>query len=328
MSGACGPDALLTGLFDYAGLFPPASLPFEAMLREAASFPRTLRRPALVGSELVLRWSELERVAGERLAPFGFERGRRLRICALGAPLGPAAWDGWRDAAEALLRFHAREAGSSLPKAVVTLELPLAPGAEPARALGTLAEARDALAEGGIRLFVEPAWAGGDWERLGPALWEALDILNAPGQSKAGLKLRCAGPTALGPAALARVLSSAVPRGLPIKLTQGLHRPLADPACGSALGFLGAAVAVRLLGALGPEEFPEDAVAACLACPDARAFDFSGGAAWQDFRAGAPAPAAAIAAAPLCVGSCSLREPDDGLAALFGPGARRTDELS
>ena len=47
-------ELLLSRLFDYAGMFPPAGRSFHEALKESASLPTSLTRPGMLSSDLVL----------------------------------------------------------------------------------------------------------------------------------------------------------------------------------------------------------------------------------------------------------------------------------
>lgn len=283
-------EPALRGLFDHAGMFPPAQLPLDATLRDAARFPTTLRRPGLVGADLVLAWKDWH---------------------SLGAALDAVALPG--------------------PCRVAVVGVPLANGPEVAAQLaGVAAEGRVRVASlevhtqadldaallrttvrraGGIPVYVEPKWPA-DRVRA-----QAGKVAGSAWACGAGLKVRCAGPTALDRAALAAAVVAAADARVPFKATQGLHHPV--PREGFPHGFLGLLAAVRLRQARGPA-FAD--VEACLAEPDPAAFDLSDGIAWRGQRV----PAAELARLPpFAIGSCSLAEPDDDLMQAYGPAAAR-----
>ncbi|HVE12131.1 MAG TPA: hypothetical protein VNI01_01940, partial [Elusimicrobiota bacterium] len=148
-----GLEALLEGLFDYAGTFAPASLPLDEALRESASFKTTLRRPGMVAADIVLPARELASL-GERV--------RGLRACALGS------WDSLR------VDASAAAAGAA---SLLSLEVRLPASGRPREA----AAARDRLPSG-ARLFLEP-----DFSAL-ESIETLADSLRA---GDLGLKVRC-----------------------------------------------------------------------------------------------------------------------------------------
>ncbi len=56
-------DALTNGLFDYAGMFPPAALSFPDALAESATFQQALSRPSIVGADMPVQQSTPTRAA-------------------------------------------------------------------------------------------------------------------------------------------------------------------------------------------------------------------------------------------------------------------------
>lgn len=309
-------DDLLKGLFDYAGMFPPASLPFEEALERSARLPTLLKRPPLVGSDFVMGADLLQALDKETLARCGFARERKVRICALGSPLGSP---GCRPLADGVARFNSQRWAVSAPESVVSYELRL-PGElfdRPGEALVGVEALREAL-RGDVRLFLEPDWPKDQWQaRLGLFPW--LAKLNRPGAVPVGLKVRASGPTAVDAAALALIVPRVNALKIPFKATAGLHHPIPEPGrYGNPLGFLNLAAALRLEKALGPGRFGPKEVLACLQASDAGDFSFDGSLRWRGFEAPAGELAAAIRDLPFSVGSCSVEEPDADLCRLFG----------
>ncbi|MBM3270060.1 MAG: hypothetical protein FJZ01_20695 [Candidatus Sericytochromatia bacterium] len=290
--------ALLGGLFDYAGMFPPASLAFEDALRTAASFGNTLERPWLVGAEAVLGIERLGDLTPDFLLGCGFRSPLHVRVALLGTLEVPevmsetvlASWEaGVEDWDPDAVRLAAAAAGRQ-----------------------------------GMRFYVEPRWPPDRLEREVGGLADRLARINrqtaGPG---AGIKVRGAGPTAIAPPALAAVIAAVAERGLAFKATAGLHHPLVEPArYGNALGFLGLVAALRLHQALGPERFGVDRVVECLGAADPSEFRFGDALAWRDYSVGQAELAAAAEAVPFSIGSCSLHEPDADLSRLFPEVAR------
>ena len=288
-------EPALRGLFDHAGMFPPATLPLPAALRDAAGFPASLGRPGLVGADLVLAWKDWPALSAAALAAAGFRRPCRVALVGVPQEQGEAVA---REAAA-----HTAQPGCATP--VVGIELHTEGTLDAGRIRATVALA------GLIPVFVEPRWSS---ERLRTGVADAARLLQDAG---AGLKVRCAGPTAADRPALAAAVVAAADAGIPLKATQGLHHPVPRP--GAPHGFLGLLAAVRLRQANGPGFAAAD-VTACLAEPDVGAFDLGDGIAWRGRRV----PAAQLAALPaFAIGSCSLAEPDDDLMQAFGPAPAR-----
>ena len=278
-------EPALRGLFDHAGMFPPAQLDLGPALKDAAAFATRLRRPGLVGADLVVAWKDWPRLDQSALDAAGFAGNCKVAVVGVALADGPAV-----------------AAALAQPKPgvrVVSLEVH-ADGDVDADTLR-----RTVAAAGRVPVFLEPRWPPAKVAR------HAGHVALTAKACGAGLKVRCAGPTALDRPALAAAVEAAAETGVPFKATQGLHHPFPRP--GFPHGFLGLLAAVRLRQARGKEFGPE--VADCLGETDPVAFDFSDGIAWR----GEQVTAAELARlAPFAIGSCSLSEPDDDLAHAYG----------
>lgn len=276
-------EPALQGLFDHAGMFPPASLALDAAVADAARFPTTLHRPGLVGADLVVAWKDWPQLPAA-LAKAHLKGPARVAVVGVALADGPAV---------------ARQLAGAKAARVVSLEVHVEGAVDAALVRATVADA------GAVPVFVEPKWAPAQLAGEAPAVAALLKA------AKAGLKVRCAGPTAVDRAALAAVLDAVADAGIPFKATQGLHHPFPRP--GFPHGFLGLLAALRLRQAQGTAFAPE--VIDCLAETDSVAFDFSDGIAWR----GEQVTAAELARLPpFAIGSCSLTEPDEDLAHAYG----------
>ncbi len=285
-------DNVVQGLFDHAGMFPPAAKDFQTSLADAAAFASRLQRPHLVATDMVLTSETLPQLTPHAMQEAGFEAGRTCTVCLVGVPSSQAAPVSAQVAAWNAL------ASVEDPAAQVTgLDVVLEDEAD-----------WDEVWLAGITLpdvarFVEPAGPPSNWV-------EQLDDICPRLQTEgAGLKWRCAGPTAVDAPTLATILEAVAHHGIAAKATQGLHHPLASEQ--HPFGFLSLLVALRLRQVLG-EEFGHDDIQSCLKERDPAAFDFRAGIQWRNHHVGIDA----IANLPLFrVGSCSLDEPDEDLAA-------------
>lgn len=304
-------DTLVSGLFDYAGMFPPAELPYDQVLARAASFERTLERPHLVAASAVLPFERLAQTTADRLLASGFAPSRSLSIAVLGAPLGQG--DEAARQAQQLAERNLRTAGERPAQRCVSFETKIAPDLDPAVASPIVSPLVDVLGPAGIRLYVEPCWT--QWDRLEEL---AAILAEAGGEDRVvGLKVRGSGPTAIARSDLARVLVAVVDGRLPFKATAGLHHPVVEERHGNTLGFLNLAAALRLRQILGPEEMPLWRLEECLSTSDPGAFDFKEGLRWTDRIASCQAVEGAVSALAFSIGSCSLDEPDCDLVRLF-----------
>lgn len=307
-------DRIVQNLFDYAGMFPPAKLDFNAMLHESAAFPRTLARPHIVSADLVIEREYISQLNDDTLLNAGFAQDHHVKACIVGVPANEA-----HDAFDRIRAFHNSAHDAKVPRRVVALEISDErtfeedlPGA--VHNLRQLALRATGL---GIALYYEPRWDDQAWqEGLGRVI-RLLKETAGEGRPPVGLKARCAGPTAVAPRTLAGIIASVADAHLPLKLTQGLHHPIVEPyRSDNPIGFLGCVVAHRLRGTLGPS-FDLEIIHACVTEQDKDAFGFTEGVRYKDVRVDAERIARSLAV-PLNIGSCSLSEPDEDLVRLFG----------
>ncbi len=275
---------LLTGIVDYAGLFPPAQLDMPAAVAEYAAH-RKSAESWMLGRFVVpaARLAELASAASSHLSA-----GDPWRLSAL------VGADATADGA-VIAAFNTTHAGRAVVDAV---ELKASTPAEVERALAALP--RDLTA------YVEL-----------PLLAELEPLLAALKAGGARAKVRTGGlvPEAIPAAAdVARFMAACRNAGVPFKATAGLHHPLRgeqaltyapDSPRGVMHGFLNVFAAAALLRAGAPA----DEALALLREERREALRFlPAGLEWN----GRHLPAAALAAArELAVGfgSCSFREP-------------------
>jgi hypothetical protein len=294
--------ALLGGLVDYAGLFPPASLDMRAAAERYARHRSGLHRPML--GRFVVPASRLDELAGAAAAVAARAADDATRaVWPLSALVSPPFETGL----ERVARFNERQAAAAEWKARVEAVEAKVATAEEAGEVGRLAAAR------GLELFVEvPVHP---W----PA---ALVAALAPG---ARAKVRTGGttPEAFPDARhLAGWLARCAAERLPFKATAGLHHPLRGehPAGGQRgaarmpmHGFLNVFLAAALLYW---RRIDEAAAAALLDERDPRSFTFNGGSASWDGCGVTTAEIAEARRFALGFGSCSVDEPIEGLTAL------------
>jgi hypothetical protein len=293
-----GLEVLVDGLFDYAGMFPPATLELDAALSEAARAPR-LHRPHIMGADLVSSLDDLERLDEDRLRMAGFGD-TEVRAAVVGVQ-----GDAIDDAVVAVARRNRDLAGVL---SVVSLEVhgTTFPGA----GLRTAAKALPR-----VQLYIEPRMPDHAWARNAPAILRLLRQLQP--ETKVGLKVRGSGADAVKAQTLGWLLPQVIALGNPFKATAGLHHPILEARYGNALGFVGLAAALRLRQVLG-EGMPMDALVRCLTEADPAAFSFDGELAWHGHAITVDQLRQAKKDLPFAVGSCSLREPDEDLARLWG----------
>jgi hypothetical protein len=308
-----GLRALLAGVIDYAGLFPPARLPLDQAIRCYADY-RQSADAWMLGRFVcpAARLPELTPFLNERSGsgpPFVFSalgRGGDDRAsfrAGLSADL----------AALAFFRAHLAGVVDSFE-----VRLPASLAISDPDCLRSVADADDTALEA---VYVEVP-LDDDWMTMIPMVADRLRAANE-GRSdgrRAGFKLRCGGLEAAAfpsVSEVAAVLKIGREARIPLKFTAGLHHPLPrlDPATGATMhGFVNVFVAAALewLHGLDP-----GALAEILADADPESFAFDAdGLRWQSLRVAAPLIEEARRDLAVSFGSCSFDEPRDDLRAL------------
>jgi len=314
--------ALLTGILDYAGLFPPAKLPLDQSIRNYARY-RTEPEAWMLGRFIC----PAERLA--ELTPFVeelFVSGPELAVSALGR--GGSTRDRFHAGLKADLRdinlFRERH-GSRVRVDVLETKLPpdglppVVPNRETRQLLDQAIHAVDQATC--LMLFVEvpggPHWVESVTETL--AVLDALNAergLHTPSAHATGFKVRCGGvETAAFPSA--DQLALALTAGLPLKATAGLHHPFPhfDAQIGVRMyGFVNVFTAGILADIL---HLRPDAAEAILSDDQPSHFVFDDdGFRWRDWHVTTDEIRSARRQAILSFGSCSFDEPRDDLRAL------------
>lgn len=296
--------ALLANAIDYAGLFPPASLPLEKALRNQASYVDSAE--AWMLGAFVLPVEQFDTAA-----PFvgQFDPAHPLRVSALGRKTDDAEAFR-RQLGEIVAAIQKFETTHGARVRIEQVEMPLPPDADAA----LLRDAGAALAFSRARMFWETPVAGSA---------AAMDVIASqrvrqPG-SDAGFKLRTGGTAAAAfpsTAQVAEILVTGARHPVPMKFTAGLHHPIRhfNAAIGTKMhGFLnvlGAGVFAREHG------WDVAQTASLLADEDPAALHFfDPGLTWRHWR---------IATDRILVhrqfitsfGSCSFDEPREDLRAL------------
>jgi len=300
-----GAEALLGGLVDYAGLFPPAGLGMAEAVAEYQTH-RAGEAAFMLGRFVVpaARLDELEEKgeghwpakAGSGTASAGSAEAKPWPLTAL---VGPAL----EAHAEAVLDFVARHTGQARIDAV---ELSARSVAEIEAALAVLPV--------GMLTYVEVPLEG-DLDPL-------LAVLR---ERRARAKVRTGGvvPEAIpDPPSLARFIGACARARVAFKATAGLHHPVRavhpltyekDAPRARMHGFLNVFAAAALAGA-GTESAELEAV---IGEEDPTAFRLDeSGLAWRERRLDVAAVSAMRRDLAHSFGSCSFREPVTGLRAL------------
>jgi hypothetical protein len=294
-------EALLTGLIDYAGLFPPAKL---AMGPAIGNFLADRKGPhAVLLARFICPASRLD-----ELAPL-LPTEESVVLWVLVA--NPGELPG--------LRTFLDAQASRAALGGIETKLPADPAAAGPFARDFAAAVRD---DGlpAVPLAFEAGFAG-DWRAPSVAVAKALTAV--PG---AMLKIRCGGekPAAFpSPLQLACAVAACRDAGLPFKATAGLHHPVRGVRSEAGVtmhGFLnvfGGAVLSQV------HRLADTRLAEILASEDRRAFWVRAGRfGWGGLSAAAAEIARARESLATSFGSCSFAEPIADLAALgLLPGA-------
>jgi hypothetical protein len=300
--------ALLGSLIDYAGTFPPASLPLANAMEEACRFRRQADHPWLL-SKVVLKMDDLKRLSPKAWYDAGSD-GTPVPMAALGSPVTTA---------EEFLRcfvfemkeckrFNERFVDSSLRQRVFAYETKLPLEAE------TGATLRSALRAAGntlpsdvfFEISLEENWQG----RLAGASSALADWCdeNPDSPGKAGLKIRTGGEFVPTASQLCQVLLACAQNRLKLKATQGLHHAVTRP---GDYGFVNLFGALAFASALGLDAFSEDEVIRCLNEQDPKAFRFTENVFhWSGHSLETEKIEAVRRIHGATFGSCSLAEPD------------------
>jgi hypothetical protein len=308
--------ALLDGIIDYAGLFPPARLPLEQVVRNYLSYRRSPESWML--ARFVCPAARLAEL-GELLQDLGpSEAPVPVAVLARGGGDVREFLEGLRDDLEAMLAFRARH-GARATLDVFEQRPPgelLAPDAP--RDLRAAVHGPSAvLVEAGgapLATFCEVPFTT-DWFVRQGILLGAL--IEEPEQL--GFKFRCGGvePSAFPSVEdVAFAVTACRLVGVPLKFTAGLHHPIRRFDAGLQVmmhGFVNVFGAAMLGHACRLEQ---EQLRPILADEDAGNFVFDeAGFRWKDYRAGTEEIVAARQRV-VSFGSCSFDEPRDDLRAL------------
>jgi len=286
--------ALLEGVVDYAGLFPPAGLEMRAAVANYAAYVGS--DDAWMLGRFVLPIARLEEFEEARLALDGQLASRRWRLSGL------TGGDMMADVALAT-EFNSRGGTGAI---VDSLEAKLS----------TVEEVRRLAARlpGDMELYVEV-----------PVHEDPATLIRAIADVGAKAKIRTGGvtQTAFPPSAqIVRFMRRCMEAGAAFKATAGLHHPLRaryrltyepDAPSGTMFGFLNVFLAASLLSAGGSD----DDATLLLEETSVNDFEFSGAEVrWRSHRLTTDQLRDARRALARSFGSCSFREPVDDLHAL------------
>ncbi len=299
-------EHFMSGLVDYAGLFPPAALPMDQAVASYAAY-RTQDEAWMLGRFIVPAGRLEEMVA---VLPAAFAAAGPWRCSVLVGQPGSAQEMVAQLPVQlsSMARLHEHHAGA-LAFPAVEMPIPLDAMADLDGFLITVAGILEAAKLDIPEIYGEVP-AGGDPQQ-DPLVLAAL--------SRRGFraKFRCGGVT---PEAfptserLAGVIHQAAALGLPLKCTAGLHHPVrhqADDPPVMMHGFLNVFGAGLMALA---HQLDLDQLVACLQETDPAAFTFQRGAfCWQDHEVSATDVARWRRRMLSGFGSCSFDEPREDL---------------
>jgi hypothetical protein len=335
--------ALLSGVIDYAGLFPPAKLHLDEAVKNYSGYHE--------GSE---SW-----MLGRFLCPALSARELAARLFSQSAPSPwevAAVGQGWDSLSEFLAglvsdreRIYRLNASASALLHVETYEVRLPPGIMSSwdvlrelrlpMSFGETADDKltrfyeddapqptpghaEETADDKLTRFYEVPWTaeGLSWLRDMATAFGEFNATAGPDSKPLGLKFRCGGTEAAAfpPAEhLAAAVVACRDGGVPLKATAGLHHPIRrfDSSLQVTMhGFLNLFVAGVLAHA---RRLSEEQVCQVLLEEDAAAFRFDDqGLSWRDQRATTDEVTLARQRLMTSFGSCSFDEPRDDLRAL------------
>jgi hypothetical protein len=296
----------LSGLIDYAGLFPPAKLPLEPALRNYAQY-RTCSDAWMLGRFIIpaTRLGELE--------PFAelFNSGEPWAFAVLGRGGSTHAefLAGLKADLDAINIFCQKH-GERVAIDVIETRLPLIVEGED-EALFDLSEAVDRLLESSeLTPFFEASHANEETQLIGAINFAQVGLGR-------GFKLRCGGLDAAAfptTELVATALTHAADCAVPLKCTAGLHHPVrhfnsdVQTRMHGFLNVFGAAILAD------SRRIPEAQVRAILEDEDPTHFRFDEtGFSWQQYQATVDEISTARAEFATSFGSCSFDEPRDDL---------------
>jgi hypothetical protein len=309
-----GLRAFLSNILDYAGLFPPASLPLDQAIRNYAAYRGEAEAWMLARFVCPSAW----------LGDLGayahlFDRTSPLTLSALSrASVSEDDFlSGVRQSLSHVAAFR-REHGARVSVDVIELPLPHCPISP--TWLTRMAETIEAGGPPRLTPFVEPKLIG-DWRHAITAAVDAAAAHNARWRGErcqpVGLKLRTGGIAADAfptPEQVAFVIVVCRDRGVALKCTAGLHHPVRgydQTVRTTAHGFLNVFAAGILACA---QASSESHVRAVLEDEQPAHFVFDDdGFTWSDARASIEAITTARRAALISFGSCSFDEPRSDL---------------
>lgn len=288
--------ALMTGLIDYAGLFPPAQLAMTPAVRNYADYRQGADAWAL--GRFIVASSRLDEFEGAAAAHLPQDTTLQPWLISMLGVLEPG------HDAELVFAFNERHATAGAGRAAIdTLEVK---ASDPASISQLVRSAPDH-----VRVFVEV-----------PVNNDPVPLLTAIGDAGASAKIRTGGVTEdafPSSSDVARFIHTAARLGVPFKATAGLHHPRQgeyrltyEP--GSPIAPMFGFLNIFMAAAFARQGADPKILRQVLEDGEATAFRFTRtGAAWSDRRVETEDIAAMRGDLGISFGSCSFTEPMDDL---------------
>lgn len=296
-------DVLLSELFDYAGMFPPAALSFESAARESTALRSSLKRPWLVGNDLVLDTKWAQELASKRPQEWGYSRTPSICLLATEAPASVLT------TCDDLLM---KREGNPSRYSIASLEA----RCTAASLQETIESFTEYCSKHRIILALEPDLSGAHWRSELDACLRHITQDSAKMDTLA-LKVRCNGDTAITREKAPIIIEEATASGVHLKLTGGLHHPIVEAErYGNTFGFLTIAAAVMFRRALGTR-FTVDHCARLLSSDSVASLSFGETIRFEELEISNIDLVKAKNSALFAIGTCSLQEPDEDLMRFF-----------
>ena len=298
-------DILVDQLFDYSGMFPPESKSFADAIVDSANFRDKLKRPYMVGVDIVLTFNEVKNLTEELLINSGYKINSTFKVAVIGSQVVAnendfideslylkGLFSGYQKilprvcAYEVKVSNHILSNNNLFDKLISSFSCPIA---------------------------IEPDLSDINWSE---SLAKAIQIVSG-NKEKLTLKIRGTGPTAIDTNKIASVIMHTTKAKINLKATGGLHHPIIEPArYGNNLGFINLAIALYLSHQY-QEKFSLEDIKECLLCDCAPQFEVKDQISFKNFSISLDQLKLLKSRFRFGIGSCSLTEPDSDLCRLF-----------
>lgn len=309
MNGYHSQIALLGGVIDYAGTFPPAALPLDQALKKASQFRRQAHCPWLLG-RITLNISDIKKITPEFLYENG-SQGENIPFTALSSvtpdsdfleTLKKIEWD-----IRELQHWEERMGESSAHSRVIAYETRLPQECEITEILNRFRS----LTQGVLPIYVECALEDEQWkthlEKTTHSIRQWMDDQPKP-LPRVGIKIRTGGKSIPTLEKMASVVELCARHHLRFKATQGLHEAFTHE---NQLGFINLFASFVLAQATGTQKFGTSTLLNCLQSPK---FEFQKSSLkWNEFEISCSEIEKTRRVLAYSFGSCSLDEPDESL---------------